>query len=149
MPVLRGKNVSVVFVECAGLMEVACSLLLVDDDEEFLDILARRFHRRGLSVKSACSVQAAVEAAEQHVFQVAVVDRSLPGLDGLELMDRLRERTPDLRVIVLSGHGDAQAIAHARQRGAFEYLVKPSPLADLEAAVTRAYHAQRSPSFEP
>lgn len=146
MQVFPGKNVSVVFVECAGLMETACSLLLVDDDEEFLDILARRFRRRGLTVKLAASAQAAVEAAEQHVFHVAVVDRSLPGLDGLELMDRLRKRMPDLRVIVLSGHGDAQAIAYARQRGAFEYLVKPSPLAELEAAVTRAYHAQPAPS---
>lgn len=123
-------------------MELTCSLLVVDDDEEYLEILVRRFRRRGLSVKPATSAQAAIEAAEQHGFHVAIVDRSLPGHDGVELMVRLRERLPELRVILLSGHGDAQAIAYARDRGAFEYLVKPSSLADLEAAVTRAHQAR-------
>lgn len=128
-------------------MELACSLLLVDDDEEFLEILVRRFRRRGMLVASATTAQAAIEAAQQHGFQVAIVDRSLPGQDGVELMIRLRERWPELRVIVLSGHGDAQSIAHARNRGAFEYLVKPSSLADLEAAVARAHQA-RCASFQ-
>lgn len=122
-------------------MEVACSLLLVDDDEEFLEILVRRFRRRGMSVKPATSAQAAIEAAQQHGFQVAIVDRSLPGHDGVELMIRLREQRPELRVILLSGHGDEQVIAYARERGAFDYLVKPSSLADLEAAVARAQQA--------
>lgn len=122
-------------------MELACSLLLVDDDEEFLEILVRRFRRRGMLVASATTAQAAIEAAEQHGFKVAIVDRSLPGEDGVELMIRLREQRPELRVILLSGHGDAQSIAYARDRGAFDYLVKPSSLADLEAAVARAYQA--------
>lgn len=122
-------------------MEQACSLLLVDDDEEFLEILVRRFRRRGMSVKPASSVQAAMQAAEQHGFRVAILDRSIAGQDGVELMVRLRERLPELRVILLSGHGDAEAIAYARGRGAFDYLVKPSSLADLEAAVARARQA--------
>lgn len=122
-------------------MEGACSLLLVDDDEEFLEIVVRRFRRRGMLVTSATNAQAAIEAAEQHGFQVAIIDRSLGAQDGVELMVRLRERLPELRVILLSGHGDAEAIAYARDRGAFDYLVKPSPLADLEAAVARAHRA--------
>lgn len=122
-------------------MELACSLLVVDDDEEFLEILVRRFRRRGMAVEPATSAQAAIEAAQQHGFQVAIIDRSLAGQDGVQLMVRLREQLPELRVILLSGHSDAQAIAYARDRGAFEYIVKPSPLADLEAAVARAHQA--------
>ncbi|HEX5444496.1 MAG TPA: response regulator [Pirellulales bacterium] len=122
-------------------MELACSLLLVDDDEEFLEIVARRFRRRGMLVALATNAPAAIEAAEQHGFHVAIIDRSLAGHDGLDLMVRLRDDRPDLRVIVLSGHSDAQTIAHARDRGAFDYLVKPSSLADLEAAVARAHRA--------
>lgn len=130
-------------------MEVACSLLLVDDDEEFLEILVRRFRRRGMSVEPATSAQAAIEAAQQHGFQVAIVDRSLAGHDGVDLMVRLREQLPELRVILLSGHGDAQSVAEARDRGAFDYLVKPSSLADLEAAVARAQQAGGASSQGP
>jgi DNA-binding NtrC family response regulator len=127
-------------------MESGCSLLLVDDDEEFLEILCRRFRRRGLLVASAIDPQAAIEAASRETFHVAVVDRSLPGQDGVDLMLRLIDRHPQLRVILLSGHGDEEAIAQARNRGAFEYLVKPCAFADLEAAVTRAYQASRAPA---
>lgn len=123
-------------------MELACSLLVVDDDEEFLEILVRRFRRRGMAVEPATSAQAAIEAAQQHGFQVAILDRSLAGQDGVDLMVRLRAQLPELRVILLSGHSDAQSIAYARDRGAFEYLIKPSPLADLEAAVARAHQTR-------
>ena len=122
-------------------MEPGCSLLLVDDDEEFLEILVRRFSRRGMRVAGAASAQAAFDTACQQEFHVAVVDRSLPGQDGVELMVRLHDRQPDLRVILLSGHGDEADISEARARGAFDYLVKPCSLAGLEAAVTSAYRS--------
>ena len=116
-----------------------CSLLLVDDDEEFLEILERRFKRRGLSVAIATSPQSALETAGRDSFHVAIVDRSLGGVDGIDLMAQLRECQKQLQVILLSGHGDADAIALARSRGAFEYLVKPCALADLETAVADAF----------
>jgi len=118
-------------------------LLLVDDDEEFLEILVRRFQRRGLSVASATSVPAALDAVGGNDFHVAIVDRSLAGMDGMDLMVRLRERQPGMQVILLSGHSDEAAIALARSRGAFDYLVKPCSLADLEAAVANAYQRMR------
>ena len=118
-----------------------CSLLLVDDDEDFLEILARRFVRRGLQPASASDPQAAIDAASRHKFDVAVLDRSLPGQDGLELMQRLKAVQPELRVILLSGHGDPRSIAQARDGGAFDYLVKPCSLAELETAVTNAYQS--------
>lgn len=122
-------------------MDQACSLLLVDDDEEFLEILVRRFVRRGMQPTGAANPQAAMEAAGQRKFDVAILDRSLPGEDGLKLMQRLKECQPELRVILLSGHGDKQAITQARDSGAFDYLVKPCSLADLEAAVSSAYQS--------
>ena len=122
-------------------MEPACSLLVVDDDEEFLEILVRRFRRRDVRTAAAATPEAAVEAAEGQEFHVAIVDRSLPGQDGLELMLLLRDRQPKLRVILLSGHGDERHVNEGLDRGAFEYLVKPCSLADLEAAVRRAFQS--------
>jgi DNA-binding NtrC family response regulator len=120
-------------------MESGCSLLLVDDDDEFLEILVRRFTRRGMRVACATTAQGALDAAGGQSFHVAVIDRSLPDQDGVDLMVELRRRRPDLRVVLLSGHGDEPAISAARERGAFDYLVKPCSLATLESAIRRAY----------
>lgn len=121
--------------------DFACALLVVDDDHEFLEIVLRRFSRRGLRAAGATSSQAAVAAMSKQEFHVAIVDRSLPGEDGVELMVKLRRCSPDLQVIMLSGYGDEQAISEARDRGAFDYLVKPCSLSEMEAAVERAFRA--------
>lgn len=118
-----------------------CWLLLVDDDQDFLEILVRRFVRRGVQAMGESTPEAALDAANRQKFDVAILDRTLPGQDGLELMQQLKECQPELRVILLSGHGDKQAIAQARDCGAFDYLVKPCSLADLEAAVSSAYQS--------
>ncbi len=119
-------------------MQSACSLLLVDDDEEFLEIVNRRFMRRGLATAAVGNPDAALEAVQGRKFHVAVVDRTLPGEDGIDLMVKLKAHAPDIQVIILSGHSDERGIAQAQQAGAFEYLVKPCSLAELETAVTRA-----------
>lgn len=121
--------------------DLACELLVVDDDHEFLEIVLRRFSRRGVPATGATSSQTAVDAVSKQAFQVAILDRSLAGEDGVDLMEKLQRCLPGLRVILLSGHGDEQSIADARDRGAFDYLVKPCSLSDLESAVLRAYRA--------
>jgi DNA-binding response OmpR family regulator len=131
-------------------MDHVCKLLLVDDDKEFLEIVLRRFARCGVLAAGATNPEAALDAADRQEFHVAVLDRSLPGLDGIELMVRLHDRRPELQVILLSGHGDEQAIALARDCGAFDYLVKPCSLSDLETAVSAAYRsANQSPRQSP
>lgn len=122
-------------------MQSACSLLLVDDDEEFLEIVNRRFMRRGLATAAVANPTAAIEAVQDRKFHVAVIDRTLPGQDGIELMTQLKAHAPEIQVIILSGHSDARGIEMAQQAGAFEYLVKPCSLAELETAVTRACEA--------
>ena len=113
------------------------SLLLVEDDEDLREVLARRLTRRGFQVAAAADSQAAIEAMEMGAFQVAVVDRTLPGLSGLELIERLKQRNAGLRVIMMSGTSEAVAVEHALENGVCEYLTKPFRLADLEAAIDR------------
>lgn len=73
---------------------------------------------------------------------MAVVDRTLPGANGLELMARLKRLHGDLQVIVLSGRSDAASVAAALDGGAFEYLTKPCTLAELDATIQRALKAR-------
>lgn len=134
------QSETLVFGLGAG-MRPDCSLLLVDDDDEFLEIVNRRFTRRGAKTVAVDNPQAAIEAAQAARFHVAIVDRTLPGQDGVQLMETLKAQQPEIRVIILSGHGDEQSIAEAQRAGVFEYLVKPCSLADLEMAVARACEA--------
>lgn len=129
------------FLRLGEAMTPACSLLLVDDDDEFLEIVNRRFTRRGATTVAVDNPAAAIEAARTAKFHVAIVDRTLPGQDGVRLTETLKAQQPEIRVIMLSGHSDEQSVAEARRAGVFEYLVKPCALADLETAVARACEA--------
>jgi DNA-binding NtrC family response regulator len=119
-------------------MTTDCSILLVEDDEDFLAILVRRFLRRGMSVVGVGDFDQALQAAQRQHFHVAIVDRTLPGSGSGQLVARLKAVNHDLRVIVLSGHSDPLSMADALDQGAAEYLTKPCGLAELERAVSRA-----------
>jgi DNA-binding response OmpR family regulator len=118
-------------------MNTAPVILLVDDNAEFLEILERRFTRRGFAVV-ACTDAAAAEAIDRQSLDVAIIDLSLRSGDGLELLKRLKRANGELAAIILSGSSDERTVRLARESGAFDYLVKPCSLVDLEAAVRRA-----------
>jgi ActR/RegA family two-component response regulator len=115
--------------------------LIVDDDLEFLEILAGRFRRRGFTVTERSTCPDALLAAENESFDVAIVDRTLPGGKDLELLERLIAVCPDLPVVVLSGWNSHQHVEEALVAGARDYLAKPCALSDIEKAVCRALDA--------
>jgi two-component system, NtrC family, response regulator GlrR len=113
------------------------SILWVDDDIEFVELLARRFKRRGARVRICDSPESCLEAVRQERPDVVVTDRMLGGYDGLRLVSRLREELPDLVVIMLSGYSDEASIREAMDSGVTEYLAKPVPLAELQETLVR------------
>jgi DNA-binding NtrC family response regulator len=114
-------------------------LLLVDDDAEFREIAARRFMRSGYQVQQAGNGEEAVGVFERRQFDVAVLDMRMPGMSGLEVMEKLRESNPECEMIMLTGEGTIETAVKAMKLGAFDYLTKPFPLADLEGLVQKAY----------
>ncbi len=119
-------------------MDNAPSLLLVDDNSEFLEVLERRFRRRGFAVTACTNEEAALAAARAGRLDAALIDRNLRATDGIELLKRLKQEQPEMAVIVLSGSSDAGAAHFALDSGAAEFLAKPCGLTELEAAVRRA-----------
>lgn len=106
------------------------SLLLVDDDEVFLKRLARAMERRGFVVETAQSVAEGKQAVAKHAPAYAVVDLRLQDGNGLDVVETLRERREDARIIVLTGYGAIATAVAAVKVGATDYLSKP---ADAEA----------------
>jgi len=111
------------------------SILLVDDDTEFLDVLRRRFERRGFRVLTCDAPGGVLEAAHCAGLDVAILDLTLNGLSSLDLVRGLKKLYPALPIIMLSGHSSRESIDSARKAGAQRYLCKPCSLAEIEAAV--------------
>jgi DNA-binding NtrC family response regulator len=118
-------------------------LLVVDDDDEFRATLMRRFLRREYRVQEAADGVSALGLAERRQFDVAIFDMVMPGLSGLELLEQFRARHPECEVIMLTGQGTIESAVKAMKLGAYDYLTKPFPLAELEILVEKASERRR------
>jgi DNA-binding NtrC family response regulator len=113
-------------------------LLFVDDEVDFLEPMATRLGRRGISCTTARSGEEAIRALGNSAFDCALVDVKMPGMDGLALLGRLRRDYPQLPVVLLTGHASVELGVQGMELGAFEYLMKPVDLDELLDVVRRA-----------
>lgn len=114
-------------------------LLFVDDDEELLSTMVQRFSQLGFSMHKAGSGAEALRLFEQREFDVAVVDMMMPGMTGLELLEKLRAAGNDCEVLLLTGEGTIERAVAAMKLGAYDFLTKPVQTKELEALVEKAY----------
>ena len=113
-------------------------ILLVDDDDELRDTMTRFLTRLGYRVEDAAGADQAIEATQRKQFNVAFLDMVMPGLNGLELLERMKNTNPDCEVIVLTGEGTIETAVQAMKLGAYDYLTKPIPLKSLDALILKA-----------
>lgn len=118
--------------------KITAKVLLVDDEEDFVDNLAQRLELRGLKVQSATRGQDAVSMADSEEFDVIVLDLAMPGMDGLETLRRIRGKHPDAEVIMLTGHGSVKSSVRALKLGAEDYLEKPVDIKELTKKISEA-----------
>ncbi len=111
------------------------SLLLVDDDEPFLRRLAKAMEKRGFEVETADSVAAGTAIATARPPAYAVVDLRLEDGNGLDVVEVLREKRPDSRIVVLTGYGAIATAVAAVKIGAIDYLSKPADATDVTNAL--------------
>jgi DNA-binding NtrC family response regulator len=110
------------------------SALLVDDREEFATALSQRLTLHGMDVETANSGEDALGILKEKAIDVVVLDVIMPGMGGLELLERIKTTNPDIRVILLTGHGSTKEGIEGMRLGAFDFLTKP---VDLEELITK------------
>ena len=118
-------------------------LLFVDDDDEFRNTAAQRFARRGFRVQQAPGVNDALRLLQDRQFDVVVSDMAMPGLTGIDLLHRVKELSPECEVLLLTGEGTVETAVQAMKLGAYDYLLKPFSLAELETLIQKAYERRQ------
>ena len=113
-------------------------VLLVDDEEGYVTVLAKRMTKRQVEVMVALSGAEAIQTLRKKEFDVAVVDLKMEDMDGIEVLKIFKKMDPQLPVVMLTGHGSEQAARDGLALGAFDYLTKPCDLEDLLATITKA-----------
>jgi len=120
------------------LEEPAIQVWIVDDDESIRWVLEKSLSREGMAVQSFPGVAEVLDALTDSSPDVLISDLRMPGLGGLELMERLRTSKPELPVIVITAHSDLDAAVASFKGGAFEYLPKPFDVDAVASLVRRA-----------
>ena len=113
-------------------------LLFIDDEQTFLNYLAKRLVLDGFDVTTTFSGEEGVDAASKESFDVAVVDLQMPGIDGIEVQKRLKNLQPNLPCIVLTGHGNVEKALESGKYNAFKFLSKPVDMDTLIQTIKAA-----------
>ncbi|MEK6323654.1 MAG: sigma-54 dependent transcriptional regulator [Acidobacteriota bacterium] len=114
------------------------SVLIVDDEEGIRRSLAGVLKDEGFSVETAASGEECLGLFDRHLFSCVLLDVWLPGIDGIETLERLKEAYPDTAVIMISGHGNIETAVRATRLGALDFIEKPLQLDRTVIAVRNA-----------
>ena len=114
-------------------------ILLVDDEKEFVETLSERIRMRDHKSDVALDGEDALKQMDDDLPDVVVLDLKMPGIDGMEVLRRIRNAYPNVQVIMLTGHGSDKDEKEARKLGAFEYLQKPVEIDTLMKKIKKAY----------
>lgn len=115
------------------------NLLIVDDEERFLESTKKRLEVRDFNVIAVNRGDKAIEAARTHPVDVALVDLKMPGMNGEQTLEALKKEHKWMEVVILTGHGSTESAVECTKKGAYFYLQKPCELERLLSVLTDAY----------
>lgn len=114
-------------------------VLLVDDEEVFVNTMVKRLTKRGLTVLKALSGEEGLSRlSENNNVDVVILDVKMPGLDGIETLCQIKAEYPLVEVIMLTGHATVETAIDGMREGAFDYLLKPCDMDELMGKINEA-----------
>ncbi|MEA4900044.1 sigma-54 dependent transcriptional regulator [Desulfitobacterium sp.] len=124
-------------------MKSRSKILILDDEEELRAVIAQRLKRRGYEIWEAGSAKEGMDLLRESLFDLVLLDLRLPDGNGLTFLPQIKERQPDLQVVMLTGHGTVESAIEAMKKGAFDYLMKPCDLSELEITLQKALEQRK------
>lgn len=114
-------------------------VLIVDDEVDFLNVISERLKTRDMEVTTASRAKDALRMIDEKSYDAVVLDLMMPEMDGLETLKLMKEKNPDLQIILLTGHATVEKGIAAMKLGAMDLIEKP---ADLTTIIDRIRHAK-------
>ncbi|MBU4318035.1 MAG: response regulator [Proteobacteria bacterium] len=118
--------------------EVPSKVLLVDDEREFVQTLSERLIMRDMGSAVAYDGESALDMVKEDEPEVMILDLKMPGIDGIEVLKKVKDSHPDIEVIILTGHGTEDDRIQCMRLGAFAYLQKPIDIELLSETLKKA-----------
>ena len=119
-------------------------IMLVDDEVPFLETTVKRLDMRNIETLSAFSGEECLETLKTNqTLDVIVLDVKMPGMDGLETLKRIKNESPLVEVIMLTGHATIQTAIDGMKLGAYDFLMKPCDIEELVSKVETATKKKR------
>ena len=106
-------------------MDSDAKILIVDDDENIRKVLNAILEDQGYNIDSAGTAREAIKKAEKNYYNLALIDIRLPDMEGIELLTRIKDTTPRMRKIIITGYPTLQNAVDAVNKGADAYIMKP------------------------
>ncbi|MEJ2223011.1 MAG: response regulator [Desulfobacterales bacterium] len=117
---------------------MSVKVLIVDDEKDFLDIIAERIAARGIDVSTASSAENALNMIEEESYEVVVMDFMMPALDGFKALKLMKAKRPEMQIILLTGNVPDEKRIEAKALGALDVIEKPPDLQDLIEKIKKA-----------
>jgi DNA-binding NtrC family response regulator len=114
-------------------------VLIVDDEKEFLEVMEERISARGMQVTILMSAKEALARIEKESFDAIIMDFQMPGMDGIEALKAIKEKKPELQIILLTGHASVKKGVEAIKEGALDFIEKPADLDELTRKIEEAH----------
>jgi len=114
-------------------------VLLVDDEEAFVKTLSDRLNMRDLNSDTAFDGEQAIKYVDDQEPDVMILDLKMPGIDGLEVLKRVKKKYPKIQIIILTGHGSDKDEEESKKLGVYDYLKKPVDIETLVKSIKNAY----------
>ncbi len=119
-------------------------ILVVDDEVDICDGIKDVLEESGYYVKSACNGYEALDNLDREdFFHVVTLDMKMPGLSGIEVLQAIKKKNPDIAVIIVTGYGSLEVAVDAMRQGAHDYLIKPVDMEDMKVTIEKAIEKQR------
>jgi len=125
------------------LMETKAKILVIDDEAGMRDILSFELGSRGYEVVAVEDGNKGIEKAKHEKFDIAIIDIKLPGMDGITVLENIKNINPETEVIMSTGYGTMETVIESLRKGASDYINKPFYLAEVSASVEKALEKQQ------
>ena len=114
-------------------------VLIVDDEVVFCENMAKLLNTRGYQVKTVNEGEEAISVLKKEVYDVVVLDLKMPGMNGIDVLKKIKELGVSSQVIMLTGHGGLDTAMEAVTLGAFDYIPKPCEVDELSEMINNAH----------